>query len=332
MKVYIKSATNISDLEAKIAKKQADIDKKTAWIQKVNARIAKKMNKLSSILAPEDLARVQKKIDLLSTNNRYSSKFQLPEECSTDFLTKKYNWDWGDENKEIVYSLADDASSIYNSNEAIKEAQAVIDSYEAKISALKDKASEIDRIPDCLKTFLDDIVSRWDEHDFRIKNEGKPYYWDLYNKAWKILYGDTSSGIGSVAKAKLAELYPDVPEDSYRDTRRRKFDDEYINIPFERKYGSLKYARSIWDLTEEKIHANNQRDGENLILDLLRRVTKITGPVTDWSELYVTQGNMGAVINGYVIGEDGRAEVESILAGGYNIQRLHVRTLVKPIR
>ena len=76
----------------------------------------------------------------------------------------------------------------------------------------------------------------------------------------------------------------------------------------------------------------NQRDGENLILDLLKRVTKITGPVTDWSGLRVTQGNMGAVLNGIVIGEEGKARVESILAGGYAIQRLHVRTLVKEIK
>jgi hypothetical protein len=167
-----------------------------------------------------------------------------------------------------------------------------------------------------------------------IKNIGKPYYRELRDKAWKILYGDTSSGNPSVAKAKLAELYPDIQQSkySYRDERRTKFDYEYITKPFESTYGSLKYAQSVWDLDDEKIHANNQRDGENLILDLLKRVTKITGPVRDWSQLHVTQGNQGAVINGLVYGEDGAARVDSILAGGYNVQRLHVRTLVKPVK
>ena len=329
MKVYIKSATNISDLEAKIAKKQADIDKKTTWIRKKEDAITKKLDLLKDKIDTSDYNDLVRYLDLLRNNNSY----RLPEgqKCDTWGLVRKYGFSYDDKWGKALYSISDDAESIYNSKETIKEAQAVLDKYNDKISALNDKASEIDRIPDCLKTFLDDIVSRWDKHDLRIKNEGRPYYRDLYDKAWKILYGDTASGIGSVAKAKLAELYPDVPEDRYRDTRRQKFDDEYINIPFERKYGSLKYARSIWDLTDEKIHANNQRDGENLILDLLRRVTKITGPVTDWSELYVTQGNMGAVINGYVIGEDGRAQVESILASG-PVQRLHIRTLVKPIR
>ncbi len=330
MKVYIKSATNVSDLEAKIAKKQAEIDKKLALIAKKETSIQKKLDTLSGKLSSEEFSKLTTYLDALKTTNSYKIPADLQFDCWG--TARSHGWDYDTKEGKILYSIDNDAESIYNSNYAIKEAQKILDNYESRLSALEDKASEIDRIPDCLKTFLDDIVSRWDKHDIRIKNEGRPYYRGLYDKAWKILYGDTASGIGSVAKAKLAELYPDVPEDSYRDTRRRKFDDEYINIPFERKYGSLKYARSIWDLTDEKIHANNQRDGENLILDLLRRVTKITGPVTDWSELYVTQGNMGAVINGYVIGEDGKAEVESILAGGWNIQKLHVRTLVKPVR
>ncbi len=93
----------------------------------------------------------------------------------------------------------------------------------------------------------------------------------------------------------------------------------------------MNYARSIWDLEDEKIKARNERDGKNLILDLLKRVTKITGAVTDWSGLHLTQGNMGLVLNGLVIGEDGKARVESIYAEG-PIQRLHIRTLVKVVK
>ena len=178
---------------------------------------------------------------------------------------------------------------------------------------------------------MNGIVEDWNDYDFNIKNNGKPFYRDLYHKAWVILYGETSSGSGAVAKAKLEELYPDFVE-RWGETRRDRFDFEYITRPFEREYGSLKYARSIWDLPDEKIRANNERDGKNLILDLLKRVTKVTGAVVDWSGLHLTRGNVGAVLNGVVIGEEGKARVESILAGGYNIQRLHVRVLVKSLR
>jgi len=329
MKVYIKSATNISDYEAKIAKKQAEIDKKEAWIQKKEASIAKRYKIIEPAVTPEEFARVQNYVEFIKNHNSY----RVPEELSISDISRKFPW--GEDVGHALYGIRDDASSIYNSNEAIKEAQKIIDNYNSKISALTEKANEIDRIPDCLKEFMNDIIARWDEHDLRIKNEGKPFYQQLRHDAWVILYGETSSGSPSVEKAKLAELYPNIPERdryySYRDPRREQFDEDYIERPFEREYGSLKYARSIWDLSDEQIHKQNQRDGENLVLDLLKRVTKITGPVRDWNSLRVTRGNVGAVINGIVVGEDGTAEVKSILASG-PIQRLHVRTLVHEVK
>ena len=83
--------------------------------------------------------------------------------------------------------------------------------------------------------------------------------------------------------------------------------------------------------TDEQIHDSNVKDARFFILDLLNRVKDITGEVTDWSGIYLEQGNHFPVLNGIVIGKEGKAEVESILAGGYNIQRLHIRTLVKAI-
>ena len=43
------------------------------------------------------------------------------------------------------------------------------------------------------------------------------------------------------------------------------------------------------------------------------------------------QSVQGPVLNGIVQGELGKVRIESILAGGYNIQKLHIRVLVKSI-
>ena len=331
MKVCIKSATNISDIEAKIAKKQAEIDKKKAWIEKKEMAIDKKRAVYEPLVTDEEIAQINKVLDYLRRPD--SNTYRRPEGYSLTDIFRKYDWKWGDPAYVALSDAEDDAESIGNSAQAIKEATAIIDKYRSQISAIRQKGEEIDRIPDCLKEFMNDVIQHWDDYDLNIVHNGKPYYSDLYRKAWVILYGDTGSGNPSVAKAKLEELYPDITPSrySYRDERRAKFDEDYIEIPFEREYGSLKYARSIWDYSDERIHAINQKAGENLILDLLKRVTKITGPVTDWSGLYVTRGNLGAVINGLVIGEEGSARVESIYASG-PIQRLHIRTLVKPVR
>lgn len=80
--------------------------------------------------------------------------------------------------------------------------------------------------------------------------------------------------------------------------------------------------------TPETIHKNNMKDAEGLVLNLYRRIHLITGEVTGWDYIHFS----GGVLNGIVEGKLGTVKVESILAGGYNIQRLHVRVLVHEIK
>ena len=84
--------------------------------------------------------------------------------------------------------------------------------------------------------------------------------------------------------------------------------------------------------SDEQIHEDNVQSAENLIIDLIYRVRKITGEITDWSNIRASAGTGGfTVLNGTVIGKEGIACVESITAGGYNIQRLHIRVLVHSV-
>lgn len=63
--------------------------------------------------------------------------------------------------------------------------------------------------------------------------------------------------------------------------------------------------------------------------DLFRRCSAVVGVISDASGL---QTGFNGSINGKVIGNKGTAYVETITAGGYNIQCLHYRVLVKPIK
>lgn len=92
----------------------------------------------------------------------------------------------------------------------------------------------------------------------------------------------------------------------------------------EYSYEAYKFMRYE---TAETIHKANVRSAEGLIMDLYNRINAITGEITDWSEIRYG----GKALNGVVHGELGSVRVESILAGGYNIQRLHVRVLVHEI-
>lgn len=119
--------------------------------------------------------------------------------------------------------------------------------------------------------------------------------------------------------------------DSYDKKRRDFYNKEYQKLgyyDFMHKYHMAGYT--FRQLTDSQIHDSNERDAKLLVMNLYIRVKEITGEITSWDEIYATVGACGCTtLNGYVEGKEGRARVESIEAGGYNIQRLHIRVLVK---
>lgn len=69
-----------------------------------------------------------------------------------------------------------------------------------------------------------------------------------------------------------------------------------------------------------------------LFSNLLNKVSAKVGNITDLSDLTTTSGNNEIVLNGVVTGQNGKVKVQSILAGGHGVQRLHIRTLIKEIK
>jgi hypothetical protein len=106
----------------------------------------------------------------------------------------------------------------------------------------------------------------------------------------------------------------------------------FKGTPEKHFYDSHTYADyQFMSLTDEEIHDSNVKFARQEVLDLYIRVKAVTGEVTDWSSITLEQGNAFPILTGVVIGKEGKASVETILAGGYNIQRLHIRTLVHSI-
>lgn len=147
---------------------------------------------------------------------------------------------------------------------------------------------------------------------------------------------------GEIEKEEL--LLKEIPEslnkmrdelveswDTWDKSRRDRLKAKYKELGYSEFFEH--YTRADYNfksLTDDEIHETNLRDAKELILNLYYRVKDITGEITSWRGIEATIGTWGGtVLNGYVEGKEGRARVESIIAGGYNIQRLHVRVLVK---
>ena len=155
---------------------------------------------------------------------------------------------------------------------------------------LEDEKQKESDLPKLFEEFRTNLVANWDESD---KKE----------------------------RARLRKIYEEMKN---ADTSRNQME-SYGAFIKEFKYSGYEFMR----ITDEEIHRNNMRDGERLIKNLWTRVKDITGDVTE-NYLRLERGNEweGLVITGFIVGVNGKAEVETILAGGYNIQRLHIRTLV----
>lgn len=124
-------------------------------------------------------------------------------------------------------------------------------------------------------------------------------------------------------KAMQDELVVDW--DEFDKSRREQLRQEYQELGY--KAFTAKRTHADYEhmyKTEEEIHKANVDAAQALVMDLYVRVSAITGEVTDWSGIRYG----GKALNGIVEGKLGKVRVESILAGGWNIQRRHVRVLV----
>lgn len=77
-----------------------------------------------------------------------------------------------------------------------------------------------------------------------------------------------------------------------------------------------------------KLDKDLNDDANAMYDDIIERTNKVTGKITDATALKV--GAKGE-LNGYIVGERGTAKVQTIGAGGYNVQRFHFRTLIHAI-
>ena len=79
----------------------------------------------------------------------------------------------------------------------------------------------------------------------------------------------------------------------------------------------------------EKLNKILAQEKQNKYEDLCNRISAVVGEITDASHLSI--GNQRGELNGIVKGTKGSAKVETISAGGYNIQCFHYRVLVHKI-
>lgn len=182
------------------------------------------------------------------------------------------------------------ASNEFKLKEAIEADNKEMEKIAKKQAAEKKFRSVLDNLPANLKKFMEDAIKY--QNDFVAKKKAE--ITELV-KGWK----------------KEREAI----EDSRKKAEHYR-DHEMQLTPLEAR---------LYSTDLETLYKLNRSAIELDVYDLMWRVLDKCGEIVDTDDLHYHKGH----INGWVEGTKDKAYVDSIFAGGYNIQRLHIRTLVK---
>lgn len=211
---------------------------------------------------------------------------------------------------DLSYDLKYAKEAVQDTERKIKDLTQIRDNWKTKLELQKAKDNELANVPQVVKDFV---------HTWRVKTE-KWIYINLENF--------------TEARNSIYKLYDKACDYSNNLTyeERKALKNEYNEKMRQLKEVTDPFILNLYSRGSNKEDIDKLLDEEESgkILDLIKRVTKVTGTITDASALRI--GEQNGELNGLVIGEEGKAFVETIGAGGYNIQRFHYRVLVKVVR
>lgn len=230
---------------------------------------------------------------------------------------------------------------IKNATKKLAEAERICGNWTAKLDEKINQEKMIqDQVPEIIKEFLE----KWKEDAFK-------WYVDRHAK-----FLDFKADLRSKVRGAKVEALKTLPE--YAELRERFGDrlfegDHFLDNPWPRKpmevflkereldYHSVaKKLSGFADAVVLKMCEFRKEDErlswldsileeekKDKMLDLFNRVSSITGPITDAKGLSIYAGDL----NGVILGEKGAAKVQTISAGGYNIQCFHYRVLIDDV-
>jgi hypothetical protein len=216
--------------------------------------------------------------------------------------------DWYWEACDVQSKLRD----IKGAEKNLRDAEIVLANWEEKLEAEIAKDDFISTIPQVLKDFLNAWKQR--AYDWHVQRYEKfvVFKEDLYKRE--------------------AEVIKECQGMSYRG-RREYMKEKGLDDIRGQLVGFGGVVIVEMDKRNEKerlayLEATLENEKRRKAIDLVNRIKDVVGEITDASKLEV---NEKLNLDGYIYGTIGKAKVETIGAGGYNIQCFHYRTLVHKI-
>lgn len=237
--------------------------------------------------------RIQNKINQIAKMEKNLKKYVVDDEFTA--MCDRY-FETKDATELKQYKLIHNLSWLpeyYSKRYDLESAKETLAKYYKQLEVENSKNATLNDLPEVVVEFKKELIERWNSYDI----------WRREN-----------------LRAELNRVH-DLNGEEYRT--------QYRELQIKYNYR----IREILHETDEEINKRNVKDAETIVLNMINRVAELTGKITDCKYLNLSCDNNGyTIINGIIIGEKGKARIESIGAGGYNIQRYHIRVLVKEVR
>lgn len=347
---------NIDDIKAKVDKAQSNVDKINNTIEKYKKQLEKKIIAADAVL--EKYNRSERYSDIKDDPDLSRRFYEVNRDLDHDFY-------WA------IFDIREKESGIESNKRKLKEAEELLKVWKEKLRLEEVKLQYIqDSVPGVIKEFLNEWKSRVIGY-YNKKAEEYPEALQEYRETRDKLYYEclveVVNRLVEENREEFIQKYCWKNDDRFNrimSTLNEGFKPnnnyEYINLVhfgYRDKNDPDEHPKYVRNEEQWKARFSDgffqawldhmfdpdwldkqiEQEKNNKLIDLMTRVSKITGEILDATYLYIADdGNL----NGYIIGKDGKAEVETIGAGGYNEHVIlesgrrgmcfHYRVLIKP--
>ena len=215
----------------------------------------------------------------------------------------------------------------------IEAAQKALDKYKAQLVAETEKSAsrDVPAIVEFLNGWKVRVISHFTNGLMEYYME-KEYVHELYNKIKGYYYTATTPEQITYEEARKTFRQRCSGYYKKKEFINRWGNPDSMNVKVrDGEYEWLRPYNNASDLTEalNKLEKDMTQEWNRKYDFIIERTNEIVGQITDASNLKV--GAKGD-LNGYIIGTKGTAKVQTIGAGGYNIQCFHFRTLINEMK
>ena len=243
---------------------------------------------------------------------------------TTCIQNKSYKafWQYREANRDVIPSSKDyykgpNISEFYSAMRDLEDANATLDKY----IAARDK--ELNYLKEDRIQALVDFLEDWGKKVYEWYARNAHRYFELY-----IEWDSKQAEVESELKAKYTDYF------QFRRALGAAKQDFFSCIS-NFTYDIIRFIRNIehkvvsYDIREDILTGFIEKEKKAKYRDLCERITSKVGEIKDCSNLSI--GNQSGELNGIVNGTKGSVRVNTISAGGWNIQCFHYRVLVNKI-